>query len=135
MAKKRMQRGSKIDFAQVKSMSFKTYAVIQLDSEVKVALENGNLELRHGFMEDLDGIIPMSPALENTLTQLFETCDVSNWKRRYTPPKDVRVLDGYGWDLTLAFKDESVFETGGSNGWPDQFDKLEEGLLGLFESR
>ena len=135
MAKKRMQRGSKIDFAQVKIMSFKTYVQIHIGSEEEVALENGNLELRHGFKEDLDGIIPMSPALEEQLTQLFEACDVSNWKRHYTPPKDLCVLDGYGWDLTLVFKDESVFETGGSNGWPDQFDNLDEGLLGLFEGR
>ena len=77
----------------------------------------------------------MAPALADKLTQLFEACDVSNWKRHYKPPKEIRVLDGEGWDLTLVFKDDSVFETGGSNEWPDSFDDLEEGLLGLFERR
>ena len=127
-----MKRGSKIDFAQVSGMSFKTYAYMCIGCEVEVALENGMLELRREFSDNPNSIIPMTPALADKLTQLFETCGVTNWKCHYEPPKEIRVLDGEGWDLTLNFKDETVFKTDGSNAWPDEFDKLKDGLMELF---
>ena len=129
-----MKRGSEIDFAQVASMSFKTYVEIVIDSEVEVALENGMLELRRGFFGHPDSVVPITPALADKLTQLFETCGVTNWKRHYEPEPEYIVKDGEGWGLTLTFKDESVFKTDGSNAWPDEFDKLKDGLLELFDS-
>ena len=134
MARKRMKRGSKIDFAQVKSMLFKTYAYMCIGSEVEIELENGMLELRRGFSEHPDSVIPITPALADKLTQLFETCGVTNWKRHYEPEPEIRVLDGEGWDLTLTLKDESIFKVDGSNAWPDEFDMLKNGLMELFDS-
>ena len=126
-----MKRGSKIDFAQVSGMSFKTYAYMCIGCEVEVELENGMLELRREFSDNPDSVIPMTPALADKLTQLFETCGVTNWKRHYKPEGYI-VYDGEGWDLTLTFKDESVFRADGSNAWPDEFDMLKNGLMELF---
>ena len=132
-AKKRMRRGSEIDFAHVVGMSFKTYAYASIGGEVEVTLEDGVLRLCRGFSDSPDSMAPMAPALESKLTQLFAACGVSNWKRHYEPEGYV-VLDGEGWDLKLTFKDGSFFRTGGENAWPEEFDKLEDGLMELFAS-
>lgn len=133
MATKRMKRGSKIDFTQVKCMVFETYHFGRSGDEVEIALKHGTLELHRGIQMEPSSAIAITPALADKLTQLFATCGVSSWKCNYEP-KGYIVCDGEGWNLKLVFEDESVFRAKGSNAWPDEFDALKEGLLGLFDS-
>ena len=131
MTEKCMKRGSKIDFAHVKSMVFETYFERLFDSGARAVLNGNVLELHRGIRTDLCDSIPMAPALADELTQLFESCSVCRWKRTYEP-KGYLVCDGSSWSLKLVFDDGLVFRSRGSNAWPEEWDSLREGLFGFF---
>lgn len=131
MARKRLARGSAIDFARVERMFYKRFLELRICSEVEVVLENGVLELHRGWEPGPESTVPMTPEVAERLTQLFGDCGISSWKRHYKP-EGYMVKDGEGWDLALELDDGSVFKSEGSNAWPENFEKLEEGLVGLF---
>ena len=54
------------------------------------------------------------------LCELFAACRFDAWQKRYETP----TLDGTLWQLTIRLADGRVIESGGLNGWPDEWERF-----------
>ena len=128
-----VEAGSAIDYSKLDELHFEVDSYGTIDSRREVSIENGpcgrTLCRAEGF--GAKEALPLTPELADRVVRVLDDCNVAAWFRDYQPV-GYRVLDGEEWSLKLVFEDGSVFVSGGSNAWPDEYERLEEGLMGLF---
>ena len=71
----------------------------------------------------------MDAGKKERLRDLMEEAGVRSWARDYQP--DDIVLDGWGWALTIRFKNGKVLASEGKNAWPETLGFFWEGLFDI----
>ena len=119
-----------LDPSQISWLRFGTFTFLDVENDIAFGLSDSKIWLRRGvFAEPLERAV--DTGVLSALADVLVKASVGSWKQHYEPKWGV--LDGTSWELVIMFDDDSVFESNGVNAWPEGYDALVGGLLGLFE--
>ena len=116
-------------FDDIESMMLRSAPALRPFGATEIKYDGETLEMTEGWRNDPDSVKGMAIIGEeeyDNLRKLVARVDLPHWKRDY---HNYNVLDGWGWNLNVWFKDKRVFVSSGSNAWPDSFGDFWDGLL------
>lgn len=126
----RVAPGTPLDPSRISYLMLGTFSFLDFESDISFELSGGTIRLRRGVLDK-----PLERGVDaevlSSLADALSAGAVASWKQHYEP--EWGVLDGTTWSLVIMLDDESVFESGGDNAWPEGYDALADSLLGLFD--
>lgn len=128
--RRRVATGSPLDLTRISWLRFGTFTFLDFESDISFELSDRMVRLRRGVLAE-----PLERAVDeevlSSLADALSAGSVASWERYYEPAWGV--LDGTTWELVIMLDDGCVFESGGDNAWPEGYDRLVDGMLGLFD--
>ena len=120
------------DFDEIESFSLTYEVALRLGGQSEARYDGDTLEIAP-VCPDITGFsgrsVQMDAGKKERLRDLMEEAGVRSWARDYQP--DDIVLDGWGWALTIRFKNGKVFASEGMNAWPETLGFFWEGLFDI----
>lgn len=128
--RRRVAPGTPLDPTRISCLRLGTFTFLDFESDISFELFEGTIRFRRGVLDK-----PLERGVDaevlSSLADALSAGAVASWKQHYEP--EWGVLDGTTWSLVIMLDDESVFESGGDNAWPEGYDALADSLLGLFD--